>query len=352
MKGHNLGLDAVRALAILLVIASHGIYFAASPVIQSAITSIGLSIDGLFWVFGIFGVELFFCLSGLLIGTLLLEIESNGSTPNAIKVFLIRRWMRTLPLYYLTVAGLIVVRILNSSPLPSLWPYLTLTQNIATPTPTGWFGWSWSLVIEEWSYILLPLIAFGILHATQRPVVLAAGALCIIGVGIRLALAGSTSPWDDNVRKLMLTRLDAIAYGVLLAWLIRNHAAVVLFWLRRIWPVALVAILGSAWVAHEPSRLDGFYGRTIAFPILHISFCALLPLSFPVRLRPALAMPVQFTAKISYALYLVHAPMVSLASTLSIPYVRLPVYLIGSVLLASAASYLVEQPIMRSRPTR
>ncbi|MGI4978660.1 MAG: acyltransferase family protein, partial [Janthinobacterium lividum] len=137
-----LGLDVVRACAIALVMASHfsdvfAAFWARHP---PAFVSLA----------GVFGVELFFVLSGFLIGTLLVRAAATAPGWPGWRAFMLRRWLRTLPLYAAWIALMAV-----------FWPpadgrlgwhllrYLTLTQNLAWPMPAdNWFGVSWSLAIE------------------------------------------------------------------------------------------------------------------------------------------------------------------------------------------------------------
>lgn len=86
-------LDSVRAIALLLVVASHWLF--DNPVV--------IAIQA-----GRLGVDTFFVLSGFLISSILLrnraEIEASaGSKAEAIKNFFIRRGLRIFPIYYLTI---------------------------------------------------------------------------------------------------------------------------------------------------------------------------------------------------------------------------------------------------------
>ena len=145
------GLDAIRSAAILMVVVCHfGIMFsdwfgAVCP------PAVALS--------GFFGVELFFVLSGFLVGRLLVDVIDAGVTWRAWAVFMTRRWLRTLPLYFLWLAVLAVVWrpyfwLPGTQPLLRALPYfMTMTQNLAWPMVENWFGVSWSLSVEEWFYI-------------------------------------------------------------------------------------------------------------------------------------------------------------------------------------------------------
>lgn len=109
----NFGLDIYRSIAILMVLACHSFgffyngWFNATPLI---------------WALGL-GVEVFFALSGFLIGGILIrdivEQPQPVSAPRRLFAFYIRRWLRTLPLYYL----LVIVSLYYTQ-----WPHFSLTS--------------------------------------------------------------------------------------------------------------------------------------------------------------------------------------------------------------------------------
>jgi peptidoglycan/LPS O-acetylase OafA/YrhL len=154
---HSFGLDMIRAFAIILVIICH----------------IGTGIDtkvALF--FGYFGVELFFVLSGFLIGGSLINIVNKEGDLNIkdISGFWKKRWFRTLPNYYLVLIVFLLLDLVLSIykvkifSLLDFVKYFTFTQNLMWLQPvalhtftSGFFALSWSLAIEEWFYLLFPL---------------------------------------------------------------------------------------------------------------------------------------------------------------------------------------------------
>ena len=148
----NIGLDVLRSCAILLVLLSHfggGVTYL-----------IGWAFPLWIYLPGFFGVELFFVLSGFLIGSLLLDICDRNVNFRAWIIFLVRRWMRTVPAYLVFVA---VCWELLSPQLSSgvLLSYITFTQNLFWPMPPGsFFAVSWSLTIEEWFYLLFSSVLF------------------------------------------------------------------------------------------------------------------------------------------------------------------------------------------------
>ena len=148
----------MRATAIVFVLASHcGDTFAGW---------LGGRAPEWLSVSGFFGVELFFVLSGFLIGRLLLGIIAEPPSLRAWGVFMARRWMRTLPIYLLWIAVLAVIW--PPRPWDQVLRYATLTQNLAWPMPSGWFGVSWSLTVEEWFYLLFSALLLSA-RGTARP---------------------------------------------------------------------------------------------------------------------------------------------------------------------------------------
>jgi peptidoglycan/LPS O-acetylase OafA/YrhL len=119
------------------------------------------------------GVNLFFVLSGFLIGGILID---NKGAENYFIVFYTRRICRIFPLYYFWVLLFVVLSVttaslfpyLLSDPLP-IWSYLTYTQNfVLGPRQNigaGWMAVTWSLAVEEQFYLLLPLLV----KLTQLP---------------------------------------------------------------------------------------------------------------------------------------------------------------------------------------
>jgi peptidoglycan/LPS O-acetylase OafA/YrhL len=130
------GLDLMRALAIIFVVMGHG------SMLEKANTNFP-------WIPLIDGVELFFVLSGFLIGGILLKIfQSKDSFGlKTIGNFWVRRWFRTLPNYYLIlIINIIVVYfgILKQDYSAINWKFFLFLQNFSGSF-TGFFWESWSL---------------------------------------------------------------------------------------------------------------------------------------------------------------------------------------------------------------
>src|SRR5437764_3411603 len=139
------GLDLLRALAIIVVVVYHaGI--------------MGFPLPGDVHRFGWVGVDLFFVLSGYLIGGQLLAPLTHGSR---IKVgqFFARRALRILPAYLVILAIYFLLPSWREYPQMSqpLWKFLLSVQNIGLHGGTA-FSHAWSLAVEDQFYLLLPLI--------------------------------------------------------------------------------------------------------------------------------------------------------------------------------------------------
>ena len=144
------GLDLLRTLAIVGVVIGHG-----KPILGAADTEFP-------WIPLGDGVDMFFVLSGYLIGGILI---SEFVVPGKLGLrelfhFLQRRWFRTLPNYYLILGVNVLFAYLGWS-MGNLdffsWKFLCFTQNLNWHFE-GFFWESWSLAVEEWFYLTFPLL--------------------------------------------------------------------------------------------------------------------------------------------------------------------------------------------------
>jgi peptidoglycan/LPS O-acetylase OafA/YrhL len=294
---------------------------------------------------------LFFCLSGFLIGRLLLDIQHRNPSAKAVRVFLIRRWIRTLPLYYFTLIAFLAFPQIEPSTQQRVWSYVLLLQNLITPMPnSNWFGPSWSLTIEEWSYLALPFLAFYICRSTRNPIASAALILAGAGIAVRFMIGLAHGPWnlgewDVLIRKMVISRSDAVVYGVLAA-IFADHYSRMSKWAL---PLAAGLLGWNIWTCYYFEHIPGVVGWLLLFPLTAMGFALLLPWLAELPTPARFTAPIHFLARISYALYLVHWPFIFFAAALPEKF-RLVVYFGGSVLVATILSYVIEYPIMRLRP--
>ncbi len=343
------GLDLIRACAIAMVLYSH---------CQISLRALGHGkrLPGIFD-----GVELFFVLSGFLIGGLLIEIAELEPSPRAWLRFMMRRWMRTLPAYFVVLIVLLLAWPPAGNRITYAATYATLTQNLAWPMPVdNWFGVSWSLTVEEWFYLLFSAIfmlaarAFG-----RRGQWLAIAIFLLVPLLARLAVPVSL-PWDIHVRKIVVFRLDAIAYGVVLARLLVERSALFRFW--RLSLAAGLSLLGLIWVewifgnAWGWLPTNGLAWRTFGFCITGIAWGLCFPAALRlVEIRGFAGRFVSALSRQSYSIYLIHFSLLDVC-TLNVMRGRLPWQLLVPVALTASwiISYmslrLFEGPILRRRP--
>ena len=294
------GLDLLRCVAVLMVVAGHSRFLLRVhfPVMRE-------------WsVFGFLGVELFFVLSGFLIGGIALRTFEDAPTPATVGRFWIRRWFRTLPNYYL----FLLLNFLVPQPVPAerAGTYFLFLQNLAWRCPT-FFNESWSLAIEEWFYLLFPLLILAASRVRPDRRFAAAAALAtlfLLSTGARLVAASEGAQWDADVRKVVVYRFDALMFGVLGALV---KSTVPGAWSRLRLPGALAgAVLAAGVFAayHGLDRNESFFARTFLFTMTSAMVLCFLPALDSWRsARGAVARGVTSISLWSYSLYLVHLPV-------------------------------------------
>ena len=104
-------------------------------------------------------VEIFFVLSGFVLANQINHIIDRGFKIEDFKVFLMRRWMRTVPPYFLAVFSAIIM--FGGDNLLNILSHIFFVQNFFSDTPSyNFFSVGWSLSIEEWFYVTFPVILF------------------------------------------------------------------------------------------------------------------------------------------------------------------------------------------------
>ncbi|HLK06211.1 MAG TPA: acyltransferase [Candidatus Acidoferrum sp.] len=220
-------LDGLRGIAIFIVVLLHYFYRVMAPATPSYQRF--QSIFRLGWT----GVDLFFVLSGFLIGGILLDARSS---PNYFKTFYIRRFFRIIPIYYLWILAYIVLiaaggsllrQHMNSHQLPGLgfpvFEHFFFLQNIVVPEYQTiflyWFGVLWSLAVEEQFYLVAPLV---IRFLKRRSVFVLVTIVIIAAPALRVYVRLINPGLHVNPYACTLCRADALCLGVLAALLWRE----------------------------------------------------------------------------------------------------------------------------------
>jgi peptidoglycan/LPS O-acetylase OafA/YrhL len=233
LKGRIPELDGIRGIAIAMVLAHH--YFLLP--IQAPLGTLPSYIQAagrLAWS----GVDLFFVLSGFLIGGILLDARDST---NYFRVFYARRFFRIVPIYFACLIGAATLGLFVSSGsaaklawmyearLPWI-SYFFFLQNfwMAKASTYGVFGLgvTWSLAIEEQFYLTLPVL---IRKLSQKRLLQAILLGIVLAPALRIVLH---TAWPEHYLSwivMMPCRADALLLGVLGAILLRDPV-----WTKRI----------------------------------------------------------------------------------------------------------------------
>lgn len=357
----------MRAIAILCVVCSHVLW--VFPEAK------GASIT-LLRFFGIMGVEIFFVLSGFLIGRILFRTFKDP-TANAKDWFrfLIRRWFRTLPNYYLVLLLNIAVVIYVGRALPESLPsYFLFLQNFSSEIPL-FFTESWSLSIEEFAYVIGPLLLYMLcipkLKVSRDKLFLFATlGIITFFIGTKWYYNYSTGSsgldhWNSHLKAVVIYRIDAIYYGVLASYISLVHPST---WKKYTFVALFVGVIGFATLHFMVGKFQltpaahPFILNVLYFPLYSIGIACTLPFFSRLKRGPRLVVKaVTLISLISYSMYLLHYSVVLVLlrywfepGTFS-PFMQWT-FALGYVFLTIGLSYLLyrffEKPMMdlRDRP--
>lgn len=303
MKQRIVVLDGIRGIAILMILAFH---YVNNSLTSSQHNSPTLKILEKSTEWGWAGVDLFFVLSGFLIGSILL---SNRLGNNYFKAFYTRRVFRILPTYFLLLVLFFSLRIFfnkpNSyifdNPLP-IWSYLTFTQNfimgIKGTFGSQGLGPTWSLAIEEQFYLLAPLLIF--LIKPQKTI------YWLIAIILAAPIFRHFSTNWYMSYTWFTSRMDSLAIGMVLAWYIY---ATKQKWFKPLTNKLLILCL--CFILITMLTLEVFYGSMGIFKHTFIAlfFAILILLTLDAKgfIKKILSWNVLvWFGLISYPLYLFH----------------------------------------------
>ncbi len=299
-SGRSNALDAVRAIACLMVLICHTSLYQGDK-----------SWDGLKN-----GVMLFFALSGYLLYRPFVMGDVD------LRRYAAHRFARIAPAYLVALVGVTILtgdRTFLERPLT----YLLFLQNYDLELWQGFLGVSWTLVLEVLFYITLPALAILIRRSMTRLAVLAAWSF--LGAGLIFLFVPSADPRITS--STFPTIVWAFAPGMFVALLEGRMP-----WAARPVTLALgIALLALGthiwWASIDlPSGLGSFF-----------------VVAWAVERRPnlgPLAIPASIGAALTYSVYLWHVDLLK-----TIP--STPFALAATVLIASASYLIVERPFIR-----
>jgi len=309
-----LQLDGVRGLAVLMVLIYHYVVgpSARSPLYLLRFIS-RLGIEG--WT----GVDLFFVLSGFLIGGILIDTKQQIGY---VRTFYTRRVFRILPVYILLCGSFFLWRWLSRGAHETIfatpwYAYVTFTQNLwfANHGFDPWMAHTWSLAVEEQFYLALPFIVWALPSTALWKI---AGGIALASLLFRSLMYLRFYPWwITAAHTLSFCRADALMLGVLGATLLRNPrwCAELKRHRRALSRVAaalglpLLVVTAKGWGGETvPTQTLGFTLIAVSYLVLVLSVVlndGWLKRVFCMRWLVGMG-------TISYGLYIIHPPILIL----------------------------------------
>lgn len=301
------GLDLMRVMAIIPVVMIHGAQYLK-----------GTALEGFPYIKLYDGVDVFFVLSGFLIGGILLKIinKQNGFSADQLVSFWKRRWFRTLPNYYLVLllnVLFIYLNIIKGDLEAFNYKFLFFIQNFHEPFE-NFFWESWSLSVEEWFYLITPILIFTIIKRCSPKTSFLAATLIIIALPVlyRYHISSPTTDpysWHFVFRQTVVCRLDGIGYGLLAAWILYyspdtfRKAPLLLF---------LIGALTLVFLIYYKVPTSTIYKQVFYSSLYPLGIMLLIPLFYSYKLASGLWQKgVEHISKISYSMYLINLGLVA-----------------------------------------
>ena len=267
------------------------------------------------------GVSIFFTLSGFLIGGILIRSLEKNPKPNfsVLWNFWKRRWLRTLPNYFLILSVLVLYfSLFRDFSEIEVWKYYVFIQNFWQPQP-WFFGESWSLSIEEWFYFITPLALLVSVRYLKLSVILSivlfACGLIVYSTIQRVSQYTSIPSaeldlplYNVLIRTQVTTRLDSIMFGVL--------AACIKYYLPQLWTKykALLFALGlslAAFYFFHRNDIEVYFIGVFGPTLIALAVAFVLPFLNAIKNgRGIFYTVITYVSLTSYSAYLINLGIV------------------------------------------
>jgi len=312
----NFGLEALQALAILMVLFSKITFFLPLK---------GGLVASLLPLFGFLGVELFLILAGYGLGVFLFRERVLSSSYSFERVwwFLKEKAIRFLPFYYFVLLVVIAISKCIGYSIGSVWSYFFFLQNFAKPM-TPFFMESWPISVVVFAVLLLTVVHWMgnklVLLDHRRfffyAVVLV---LILLFIGTKVMYYSSNSvltleQWNIGLKAMVLYRLDSVFIGVLFGGL---SLSFVKYWnlLKHVGLGIAILLLAFLFVGIGYFRLTidsySFLWEVLYLPLTSLAIGLLLPFFSQWKTRTRMVeVSVAYLCRSSYAVYLIHYSVV------------------------------------------
>ncbi len=320
-------MDGLRGIAILLVVVWHYFYYVPSPDDHAVgLLSLLRARVNPFLSLGWTGVDLFFILSGFLIGGILLDAQGSQGY---FRKFYLRRFFRIFPLYYgwilayvvaITVAGSFLRTNIEGAsggnPQHQTIVQMLFLQNFGilhlTAIAGAWFAPTWSLAVEEQFYLFAPLV---VRYLSRRTLYAMLIAVITAAPLVRLFFFYRLPRWNSDIPlaySLTPCRADALAFGVLAALLWRDERFK--NWLaaheRIFYGVVGALAMGTVALGKWYPSLTSIVQVSVGYTWIALCYTSILMLLLTKRSGPMAAFVrlswLRGAGRVSYCVYLIH----------------------------------------------
>ncbi len=335
------GIDLLRFLAAYTVAITH----ISINQFQSGIN---------FEIISSMAVEVFFIISGFVLAPQIISLVKKNTLFNY-KIFLIRRWYRTIPLYILSL--IITTIILDKFTTFDFLKYTLFLQNFFFIwVKNDYFSISWSLSVEEWFYIIFPFFLislFRIFNSQENRILLISFIFVFLIFLIRVYFSDFNN-WGSSVRRVVIFRLDSIAFGFILFC----YKDKFFFKKNRILSVFIIFLILSVLTFYFFKLNifgDNIYIKLFSHYLIAFWGCSLFIFFYILESflnNDKFRKLNLFLGKISYSTYLFHLILIyiigSLINTSFLTFLILFTFL--QIILSIILYYFFEEPILKSRP--
>lgn len=367
-------LHGLRVLAIVSVVQFHVTWIFAGEQ--------GIRLDRDFTASSLtvfFGMDLFFMLSGFLIGSILLRSLAKHGRQD-LERFYIRRVARTFPSYYVVLTYLALTTALTATQLKHLpWEYLYGTNFLSLLRSDIVMFWGWSLALEEQFYLTVPVLFF-VLHRLRgdRAKLTLLALVWLAALVIRITIFLRRAPWTDLTLYEALyfrphTRFDTLVAGLILAFVHNRWGDAITRWLVKPFHRALLGLMSLAclWLLVQPHlfgrehvQLVHVFAWGTVTSVMYFGWLLLLIHGDTAGwIHRALSAPIfRRIATLGYGVYLVHIPI---CDRVVVPAARalearhwpmlvvwpaaLTALMVSSLALAYVMHVVIEKPSLRVR---
>jgi peptidoglycan/LPS O-acetylase OafA/YrhL len=224
-------LDGLRGIAVLLIVFWHYVFSLIHNPAPDTFLSYAKIVGRYTWT----AVDLFFVLSGFLIGTICIK---KCQSKNFLKIFFAKRCLRILPPYTLLLISYFVAKYclvephwawLLQSTISDFWffsPFQNIPMFLQNTYGCGWLSITWTLSIEEQFYLLAP---FAFLWMRPVQVILLSISLIFLSIFIRNYF------YDTNILLTLPARFDGMCTGILIAYFLSEDKIRLTLSLQPIW---------------------------------------------------------------------------------------------------------------------